>query len=64
MEYANIKRQCKGGGIMVWGIITSNSLLTIKILQVKIKSSNYLNMLQTFAVKLIELNMEPNLSFV
>jgi transposase len=64
LENVNIKRQCKGGGIMVWGMITPNGLLAIKILQGKIKSSDYLNMLQTFAVKLMKLNMQRKFSFV
>jgi len=62
--HANKKRQCKGGGIMIWGMISPNGLLSIKILEGKIKSSNYLHMLRTFAVRLMKLNMRPNFSFV
>lgn len=45
-------------------MVTPNGLLTIKFLQGKIKSRNYLDMLQTFAVKLMKLNMRPNFMFV
>ena len=63
-KYIKNKRQCKGGGIMIWGMITPNGMLTIKILKGKIKSENYLHMLQTFAVKIMKLNMRPNFSLV
>lgn len=45
-------------------MLTSNGLLTIKLLEGKVKSHDYLHMLQTFAVKLMKLNMRPNFSFV
>jgi len=60
----NEKRQCKGGGIMVWGMVTPNGILTIKRLHGKIKSQNYLDMLKNFAVVIMKLNMRPHFSFV
>ena len=49
---------------MIWGMISPNGILTVKLLKDKIKSNNYLEMLQTFAVKTMKLNMRPNFSFV
>jgi len=63
-RHSNKKRQCKGGGIMIWGMISQNGILTIKILKGQVKSKNYLDMLQMFAVKIMKLNMQPNFSLV
>ena len=60
----NEKRQSKGGGIMIWGMVTPNGMVSIKRLHGKIKSHDYVEMLKTFAVRLMKLNMEPNFSFV
>jgi len=49
---------------MIWGMISPNGILTVKLLKGQIKSNNYLEMLQTFAVKIMKLNMRPNFSFV
>ena len=63
-KYMQNKRQCKGGGIMIWGMIFPNGILTIKLLKRKIKSENYLHMLQTFPVKIMRLIMRPDFSLV
>ena len=41
----NAKRQAKGGGNMVWGMMTSNGILSIQILYGRIWSQDYHHML-------------------
>jgi len=43
----NEKRQSKGGEIMIWGMVTPNGMLIIKQLHGKIKSHDYLEILET-----------------
>ena len=45
-------------------MISPNGILTVKLLKGKMRSNNYLEMLQTFAVKIMKLNMRQNFSFV
>lgn len=58
------RRQCGGGGIMIWGMITPNGLLSITKLVGKINSDKYVDMLSYFAVRYIKLNMKNNYGFV
>ena len=63
-KYIQNKSQCKGEEIMIWGMVFPNGILTIKLLKGKIKSENYLHIVQTFAVKIMKLNMRPNFLLV
>lgn len=58
------KAQCGGGGIMIWGMIMPNGLVTIKKLEGKQNTEKYLDMLRCFAVPLMNLNMQSNYNFV
>ena len=49
---------------MVWAMVTPNGTLTIKQLDGKIKSQNYMDMLKNFAEIIMKLNMRPRFSFV
>lgn len=50
------KRQCQGGGIMVWGMTMSNGLIAVKILEGKQDSEKYIRLFKDFAVPIINLN--------
>ena len=58
----------RNGNVKAWVLwfeaLSTNGILTVKLFKGQIKSNNYLEMLQTFAVKIMKLNMRPNFSFV
>lgn len=49
---------------MVWGMVFPNGLLAIKIIRGRFKSINYINLLSTFAVPYMRLNMNQYFSLV
>lgn len=57
------KRQCHGGGIMVWMMIMSNGLLSHTIIKGKFKSTDYISMLQKHCVPYLKLNFGTNIIF-
>lgn len=58
------KRQSGGGNLMMWGVLMPNGLIALKQLEGKQDSVKYINLLQTFAVPLLNLNMDINYNFV
>lgn len=50
------RRQCKGGGVMVWLMVMPNGLLSHKIIIGKFGSKEYLDLLQTSIVPICKLN--------
>jgi len=57
------KRQCKGGGLMVWLIVMLNGLLSHKIIERKFCSKDYLSLLKTSIVAILKLNYGANFFF-
>lgn len=57
------KRQCKGGGIMVWLMVLPNGLLAHRIISGKFSSSNYITLLSEMIVPIINLNFGKNFWF-
>ena len=52
-----IKRQCKGGGVMVWMMAMTNGLLSF---QGNINADGYIKILSDSAVPIIKLNYRVN----
>ena len=57
------KRQCRGGGIMVWLMVLPNGLVAHRIIEGIFKSCNYKNLLQEMIVPIIRLNMGSSFYF-
>lgn len=49
---------------MMWGMIMPNGLIAIKKLIGKQNSEKYINLMKTYAVPIMNLNLEPNYNFV
>ena len=52
------RRQCGGGGLMVWGMVFPNGLVTLKIVESRFNSQKYISMLTNFAVPIMKLNFK------
>ena len=50
------RRQCKGGGVMVWLMVMPNGLLSYKFIEGKFSSNDYVDLLRTSAVPISKLN--------
>lgn len=50
------KRQCDGGGLMVWLMAMPNGLLSHKIIRGPFKSNNYIHLLETQVIPIAKLN--------
>jgi len=50
------KRQCGGGGIMVWMMLMPNGLLAHRIITGKFNSKNYISLLEDMIVPIMKLN--------
>jgi len=50
------RRQCKGGGVMVWLMVMPNGLLAHKIIDGKFRSLDYIELLRTCVVPISKLN--------
>ena len=48
------RRQCGGGGLMVWGMVMSCGLVAIKV----VDHNAYINLMKNFAIKLFNLNFQ------
>jgi transposase len=57
------KRQCSGGGIMVWMMLMPNGLLAHRIIIGKFNSSRYIELLENMIVPIIKLNYRSNFTF-
>lgn len=62
-NFVRQKRQCKGGGIMVWMMVLPNGLLCHRIIKGKFNSKDYLNMIQEIVVPIIFLNFGRKFAF-
>jgi len=54
------KRQCKGGGIMLWLMCMPNGLLAFRILNGTFNSDNYIKLLSEMAVPILKINYGTN----
>ena len=52
------RRQCGGGGLMVWGMVMSCGLVAIKVVDGKYDQHAYINLMKNFAIKLFNLNFQ------
>lgn len=50
------RRQCHGGGIMLWLMVLPNGLLAYRIIKGSFKSVNYINLLNEMVLPIISLN--------
>lgn len=57
------KRQCGGGGIMIWMMLMPNGLLAYRILKGKFNSDDYIRLLKEMIVPIIKLNFKSNVVF-
>lgn len=57
------KRQCGGGGTMVWLMVMPNGLLAHKIIFGKFASVNYIELLKQMVVPIVKLNFDENIYF-
>lgn len=57
------KRQCKGGGIMVWMMVLPNGLLAHRVITGRFSSKDYLNLLKGMVVPIMRLNFGKNVHF-
>ena len=60
MKNIRQKRQCGGGSLMMWGVLMPNGLIALKKQDGRQSSEKYINLLDTFAVPLLKLNMKSN----
>lgn len=51
------KRQCKGGGVMVWMMVLPNYLLSFHIIKGKFRSEDYIKLLKENVLPIIMLNL-------
>lgn len=57
------KRQCKGGGVMVWLMVLPNNLLSFSIINGTFRSSDYVKHLKEKVLPIIMLNFGKNFIF-
>ena len=57
------KRQCNGGGIMLWAMLMPNGLLCYRILKGMFNAIEYMKLLQHVAVPIMKLNYGSNFVF-
>jgi len=58
-----IRRQCKGGSVMVWMMTMPNGLLSFKVVKGNMNSDGYIRLLSESAVPMIKLNYGENWCF-
>lgn len=56
-KITRIRRQCKGGGIMLWGMLLPNGLVAITELPKKFTSVQYIQLMKTYVIPIIKLNL-------
>lgn len=59
-----LRRQCGGGGIMIWGMLMPNGLVAIRKMEGKQNSAKYIDILKNFAVPIMNLNYSHPYNFV
>lgn len=50
------RRQCAGGGLMVWGMVMPNGLISILFLEKSFNAQKYVDVLKNFAIPICRLN--------
>jgi len=63
-NFNRVKRQCLGGGLMVWGMLMPSSLIAVKVLSGNETTVTYVDTLKTFYVPIMNLNMAPKIWLV
>lgn len=58
------KRHSKGGGIMVWGILFPNGLISLKVVNGWLKGDDYLEIVKFHAVPLMKMNINHPINFI
>lgn len=64
MKIDRQRRQCGGGKLMYWGVVMPNGLVSLIKVERNFNSEKYIQMLRNYAVKLLNLNMNPPFYFV
>ena len=59
MKIDRQRRQCGGGKLMYWGVVMPNELVSLIKIERNLNSEKYIQMLRNYAVKLLNLNMNP-----
>lgn len=57
------KRQCGGGGVLVWMMVMPNGLLAFQFLEGKVDSKKYIKLLKTCALPILYLNYRSDFFF-
>lgn len=58
-----IKKVLRSPGLMIWGMTLPNGLLSYEIMRGKQNSANYINILKTKAIPIIQLNYNERMTF-
>lgn len=59
-----MKRQCQGGGLMVWGMLLPNGLIAVKVLEGRQTAVTYVDTIKSFCVPIMKLNIPPQIWLV
>lgn len=63
MNQIRQKRQCGGGGIMLWLMIMPNGLLAYRLIKGKFNSDMYIELLRTMIVPMIKINFGSDILY-
>jgi len=58
------RRHTGGGGIMYWGMLMPNGLISLKKVIGNLNSEKYIHLLDSYAVPLMKMNATPNCHFI
>lgn len=58
-----IKRQCKGGSVLIWMMAMPNGLLSFRVIEGTLNSSKYIELIDDYVVPIIKLNYGQNFWF-
>jgi len=64
INFSRVKRQCHGGGIMVWGMLMPNGLIALKELQGRQDAAKYIETMKTFGVPIMNMNVKHRIGLV
>ena len=57
VQFNRARKQCGGGGLMVWGMVMPNGIISIRILEGKFNRDKYIDMLRDSVISLINLKL-------
>lgn len=57
------KRQCGGGGIMLWMMLMPNGLLAYRVIKGKFNSDSYIDLLKTMIIPMIKINFGSDVMY-